>query len=135
MRLNSGYETKKARVEMLPLIDVVFLLLVFFIYAMVSMVVHRGIKVDLPHAAVATLEQDNHIAISIDADNIIYLNAERVPFEGLADRVLKLHANTDKPVYIDGDRQADLGMAIELLDQLKQAGIKEISFSCKKETP
>ena len=45
MRLSSGYEEKKARVEMLPLIDVVFLLLVFFIYAMLSMVLHRGLRV------------------------------------------------------------------------------------------
>ena len=66
MRISSGYEAKKARVEMLPLIDVVFLLLVFFIYAMVSMVVHRGIQIDLPSAGTATLESEDYISITID---------------------------------------------------------------------
>lgn len=135
MRLSSGYEEKKARVEMLPLIDVVFLLLVFFIYAMVSMVVHHGIKVDLPSAGTASMEQDDYISISINSENQLFLNSEPVEAEGLANQVLALRSESNKPVFIDGDSQADLGLAIELLDDLKKAGIEEISFSCKKETP
>lgn len=116
---------------MLPLIDVVFLLLVFFIYAMVSMVVHHGLKVDLPSAGSVSLEQEDYIAITIDADNHLFLNDEPVGADGLAARVKAL----GKPVFINGDRKADLGLAIELLDDLKQAGIEEVSFSCTKETP
>ncbi len=135
MKLKTGYETKKARVEMLPLIDVVFLLLVFFIYAMVSMVMHRGLKVDLPAAGTAALETKDYISITIDADNQLYLNAEPTAAEGLPERVAQLRGETDKPVFIDGDRQADLGLAIELLDNLKKVGIEEVSFSCTQETP
>jgi biopolymer transport protein ExbD len=135
MKLSSGYESKKARVEMLPLIDVVFLLLVFFIYAMLSMVVHHGLKVDLPSAGNVSLEKEDYIAITIDAENHLFLNEEPVEFEGLAARVLALSGDTAKPVFINGDQKADLGLAIELLDDLKQAGIEEVSFSCKKETP
>ncbi len=135
MKLRSGYETKKARVEMLPLIDVVFLLLVFFIYAMVSMVVHHGMKVDLPHAGTSVLDQSDYIAITIDAENRLFLNEEPTEADGLADRVLALRGTEDKPVFINGDRKADLGLAIELLDSLKKVGIGEVSFSCTKETP
>jgi len=131
MRLSSGYESKKARVEMLPLIDVVFLLLVFFIYAMVSMVVHHGLKVDLPSVGTSSLEKDDYVSITIDAENRLFLNEEPVEADGLADRVKAL----GKPVFIDGDRQADLGLAIELLDDLKQAGIEKVSFSCNPENP
>lgn len=120
---------------MLPLIDVVFLLLVFFIYAMLSMVVHHGLKVDLPSAGSVSLEKEDYIAITIDAENHLFLNEEPVEFEGLAERVLALRGDTAKPVFINGDQKADLGLAIELLDDLKQTGIKEVSFSCKKETP
>lgn len=119
---------------MLPLIDVVFLLLVFFIYAMVSMVVHHGLKVDLPVAGTATLDQNNYISITIDAENKLYLNSNLVQIDELSERVLLLRDGTEKPVFIEGDRHADLGLAIELLDDLKKVGIKEISFSCKKET-
>ena len=135
MKLSSGYESKKARVEMLPLIDVVFLLLVFFIYAMLSMVVHHGMKIDLPSAGSVSLEKEDYIAITIDADNRLFLNKEPVEADGLAARVLALRGGESKPVFIDGDQKADLGLAIELLDDLKKAGIEEVSFSCKKETP
>jgi biopolymer transport protein ExbD len=135
MKLSSGYETKKARVEMLPLIDVVFLLLVFFIYAMLSMVVHHGMKIDLPSAGSVSLEKEDYIAITIDADNRLFLNREPVEADGLAARVLALRGGETKPVFIDGDQKADLGLAIGLLDDLKKAGIEEVSFSCKQETP
>lgn len=135
MRLSSGYESKKARVEMLPLIDVVFLLLVFFIYAMVSMAVHHGIKVDLPSAGTASLEQNDYISLSIDAENQIFLNQQPADAASVAQQVLALRGDSDQPVFIDGDSKADLGLAIELLDDLKKAGIEEVSFSCKKETP
>jgi len=135
MKLSSGYESKKARVEMLPLIDVVFLLLVFFIYAMVSMVVHHGLKIDLPSAGSASLEKEDYIAITIDADNRLFLNEEPVEVNGLAARVLAMRGSETKPVFIDGDQKADLGLAIALLDDLKKAGIEEVSFSCKQEAP
>lgn len=120
---------------MLPLIDVVFLLLVFFIYAMVSMVVHHGLKIDLPTAGTATMERDDYISITIDADNHLFLNSEPAEVDGLAERVQQLRQGQPKPVFIEGDQKAALGLAIELLDSLKKAGIEEVSFSCKKETP
>jgi biopolymer transport protein ExbD len=135
MKLRSGYETKKARVEMLPLIDVVFLLLVFFIYAMLSMVVHHGMKVDMPSVGSLSLEQSDYIAITIDADNRLFLNEEPTEADGLAERVLALRGGETKPVFINGDQKADLGLAIELLDDLKEVGIEEVSFSCTKENP
>ncbi len=135
MQLSSGYEVKKARVEMLPLIDVVFLLLVFFIYAMVSMVLHHGLLVDLPTAGSAILDRENYISITIDSDNRLFLNSEPVAADELAEQVLTMRNDRDMPVFIEGDKQADLGLAIELLDDLKQAGIQEVSFSCKKENP
>ena len=135
MKLSCGYESKKARVEMLPLIDVVFLLLVFFIYAMLSMVVHHGMKVALPSTGSAVLEQEDCITITIDADNNLFLNRAPVAAEDLTRRVVALREDTDKPVFIDGDRKADLGLAIEVLDELKEAGIEEVSFSCNQESP
>lgn len=135
MKLSSGYEEKKARVEMLPLIDVVFLLLVFFIYAMLSMVVHHGMRVALPSAGSATLDQKEYISITIDADNKLFLNKEPVEAGELSLRVLELRGDSELPVFIDGDRKADLGLAIEVLDDLKEAGIEEVSFSCTRESP
>jgi len=132
--ISSGYENRKARVEMLPLIDVVFLLLVFFIYAMLSMVVHRGLRVELPSASTAEVDRNEYVSITIAKDNSIFVHKERVELNGLIEKVME-HADkkADIPVFINGDRRADLGVAIKILDLLKSAGIKEVSFECVEE--
>ena len=136
MKLKSGYENRRARVEMLPLIDVVFLLLVFFIYAMVSMVVHHGIKVELPKAGNTTLDQRDYLNITITAENIILFDEIETTKENLIPMIQRALAekDTETPVYIAGDSAADLGIAIEILDLLQEAGIEKISFTCKKES-
>ena len=109
--ITCGYEDKKARVEMLPLIDVVFLLLVFFIYAMLSMVVHRGLIVELPEASTAQVDRNDYISITITKDNTVFVGNDAVELSGIVDAV-RAHADskTDAPVFINGDQEADLGI-------------------------
>lgn len=136
MKLNSGFEQKKARVEMLPLIDVVFLLLVFFIYAFLAMAVHHGLKVELPEAGRAAVNTHDYIAITIDRQNRLFLNKEAVTTETLIPRVQQLlTANSERPVFINGDQAAGLGTAVKILDLLQAAGIEKISFACIPDQP
>jgi biopolymer transport protein ExbD len=134
MKFRTGYENRKARVEMLPLIDVVFLLLVFFIYAMVSMVLHHGLKVDLPEAGQAQLDSRDYLNITITADNRIFLGETETSLAELPPLVTaRLKGmDADTLLYIEGDQSADLGMAVTILDHLQKAGIEKVSFSCKK---
>lgn len=135
MRLSSGYEDRKARVEMLPLIDIVFLLLVFFIYAMLSMVVHLGLRVELPTASTARVDTREYVSITLTSDNAIYLDKERVALDELADRVVKrMDGRKDTPVFIHGDIRAELGVAIQILDLLKRVGVRQVSFECTRDT-
>lgn len=119
---------------MLPLIDVVFLLLVFFIYAMLSMVVHRGLNVDLPTAGLAQLDTRQFLNITIGADNHIQFDGTETTLEALipqvTDRLTAMGAET--PLYIEGDITADLGIAITILDRLQAAGVEKVSFACKQ---
>ncbi|MEN7973174.1 MAG: biopolymer transporter ExbD [Verrucomicrobiota bacterium] len=135
MKFKTGYENRKARVEMLPLIDVVFLLLVFFIYAMVSMVMHHGLKVDLPKAGTSQLDTRDYLNITITADNRILFGEAETTLENLVPLVEARLEETgsEAPIYIAGDRQAGLGIAVEILDRLRDAGIEKVSFSCSKE--
>ncbi|MGE5310719.1 MAG: ExbD/TolR family protein, partial [Nitrospirota bacterium] len=57
--------SRRGRIEMVPLIDCMFLLLVFFIYSMLSMVLHRGIKIDLPEARTAPVHKEDYLSISV----------------------------------------------------------------------
>ncbi len=130
MKLKTGFEAKKARIEMLPLIDIVFLLLVFFIYAMLSMVVHRGFKVDLPQATTAEIDRKDYISITVDKDNRILLNKAEILLENLSDGVMAKAVKETK-IFINGDKEADLGVVINVLDTLRRDEIKEVYFETK----
>ena len=133
--IRSGYEQRKARIEMLPLIDVVFLLLVFFIYAMLSMVVHRGLRVELPGAATAEVDRYEYVGITITNDNALFVGEEPVELSSLVDAVRKRMGTPENlPVFISGDRRSELGMAVKVLDLLKSSGIREVSIECDEET-
>ena len=116
------------RLEMTSLMDVMFLVLVFFIYCIFDMAVHKGLKVDLPNAAGAD-EKGERIVITIKADDSIQLNGMDLSKADVIARVKELNAVKMKlPVLISGDRKSSLGVGIELLSDLKAAGVEKASF-------
>jgi len=118
---------------MTSLMDVMFLVLVFFIYCIFDMSVHRGLKVDLPDAR-GTLEHGERIVLTIAADDSLQLNGEPTTREQVVDKVRALTAaNVKMPVLISGDRKASLGVGIELLSELKSAGMEQASFQVRSE--
>ena len=116
------------RLEMTSLMDVMFLVLVFFIYCIFDMAVHKGLKVDLPNAAGAD-EKGERIVITIKADDSIQLNGMDLTKAEVLARIRELNAVKMKlPVLISGDRKSSLGVGIELLSDLKAAGVEKASF-------
>ena len=128
--MKKKYQT---RLEMTSLMDVMFLVLVFFIYCIFDMAVHKGLKVDLPNAAGAD-EKGERIVITIKADDSIQLNGMEMKREDVVSRVKELNAVKMKlPVLISGDRKSSLGTGIELLADLKAAGVEKASFQVSGE--
>jgi biopolymer transport protein ExbD len=132
MRLSSGYEDRKARMEMISLMDVMFLILVVFVYSLFSMSVHRGLKVDLP-AAKGTLEKGEQTVITLAADSSLYLNKQPLPLDDLVLATVKIWREKATPVLISADRAAPLGTGIELLGKLKNGGVERVSFQVTEE--
>lgn len=130
MRLRSGYETHKARIEIVPLLDVVFLLLVFFIYAMLSMSAHRGVRVQLPSGD-GTAEPLDSFVITITENSAVLVEGAVVSINEAVRRVAQLPLERAR-VLIYGDRQADLGVAVELLARLRSSGVASVSFLVKE---
>lgn len=119
---------RQARLEMTSLMDVMFLVLVFFIYCIFDMAVHKGVKVDLPNAAGAQ-EKGERIVITIRPDDTLQLNGMDLTKDEVVARVRELAAVKMKlPVLISGDRKASLGVGIELLSELKAAGVEQTTF-------
>ena len=123
--MKKKYQT---RLEMTSLMDVLFLVLVFFIYCIFDMAVHKGLKVDLPNAA-GVDEKGERIVITIKADDSIQLNGMSMTKGDVIARVKELNAvNMKLPVLISGDRKSSLGVGIELLSELKAVGVEKASF-------
>ncbi|MDD2599421.1 MAG: biopolymer transporter ExbD [Kiritimatiellae bacterium] len=127
MKLITGYENRKARFEMLPLLDIMFLILVFFIYSIFSMSVHKGLKVDLP-AAEGALAIGEMNTVTITAENLLFLNKEQMTMEQVATASIANWKLSKVPVLIKADKAASLGTGIELLSKLKVGGVERVAF-------
>ena len=122
-----------ARLEITPLLDVMFLVLVFFIYCIFDMAVHKGLKVDLPRTGGA-MEKGERIVVTIKADDSMQLNGMDMSRAEIVSRVRELNAvKMDLPVLISGDRKSSLGAGIELLGELKSVGVEKASFQVSGE--
>lgn len=127
MKLSSGYEERKARLEMLPLMDVMFLILVFFVYSIFSMTIHRGIRVDLP-AATGEKRPGEQTIITISDIGTLALNKTPLTFEEIISHTIADSAQSTRGVLISADRAAPIGIGIELLDRLRQGGVEQVAF-------
>ena len=121
--------SKKARIEMLPLIDIVFLLLVFFIYAMLSMAVHRGLPVELPLSTTAEIDKKLTLSVTVKADEAIYVDKERVALADLTHVLQNKAGETREPgVLVFADRALPYQMIYNVLDKIRLAGLSRISL-------
>ncbi len=126
--------TRPPRVEMLPLIDVVFLLLVVFIYAMLSMAVHKGMPVQLPSSDQIQLEKEQPLSVTIESDGAIFLNKAPVRLEDLADTLKRQPGvDTETGVLLFADRQLRYQQLFDVLDRIRQAGLHRISLQAEAE--
>jgi biopolymer transport protein ExbD len=125
---------RKARIEMLPLIDIVFLLLVFFIYAMLSMAVHRGLPVVLPKSASAEIDKKLVLSVTLQRDGSIYLDKALFSFEEL-DRAIRMKATgyKDPGVLLFADRDITYQQLFRVMDKIRQAGVTRISLQAEAE--
>ncbi|PIV64769.1 MAG: hypothetical protein COS11_00440, partial [bacterium (Candidatus Ratteibacteria) CG01_land_8_20_14_3_00_40_19] len=116
-----------------PLIDVVFLLLIFFMLSS-HFVTQPGIKISLPYASTARLHPEKDIVISITKDNALYLNEKLVTLDDLLDQLeIRLKESEDKKVLIKADERIDLGLAVKVMDIAKQANAESLVISTRKD--
>ncbi|MDP2643623.1 MAG: biopolymer transporter ExbD [Desulfobacterales bacterium] len=119
----------RPRIEMIPLIDMVFLLLVFFIYAMLSMAVHRGLPVLLPTSSTAEIETRPLLSITVKADRTIYVNKVQVDPKNLAASLNQSAGkNRDRDVMVFADRNLAYEDLFQVLDQIRMAGLTRVSL-------
>ena len=131
MKIGSPVPHKKARIEIIPLIDIMFFLLASFMMASLTMIRLQSIKMDLPTATMATRDfKPDIVNIAVDKLGDTYIEKQRYSYVDLhAYLTNKVQANTNLPVYISGDREATHGAVITVLDLVRRACIQKVSFA------
>ena len=126
--------TRKARIEIIPMIDVVFFLLVFFMMASLAMTLYHGLPVSLPEAASGQKAVADTASITVAKDGLTYLNREPVEVAALPVRLRPLlAANRDLAVIINADREVAHARVVDVLDELRGSGVNRIAIAVTPE--
>ena len=133
MTIPSIRPRKHARIEIIPLIDIMFFLLATFVMVSLSMVKNHGIPVILPAASTgAAQEHKDHVSVSIAETGQLYLDQRELSQGQLVAELRALHeANGELRVFIHGDENARLGLAIAVLDETRKLGISKVAFETR----
>ena len=119
------------QIEITPLIDMVFLLLIFFLLTS-NFVVQPGIKVDLPPSLTSETLRPGNIVITISGENITYFDAKAVT-PGELKSLIRQAAGRKQAVQIRADRRASLGKVVEIWDTCRDSGVGQISLATNQE--
>jgi biopolymer transport protein ExbD len=137
MKILSPLPRKKARIEIIPLIDIMFFLLAAFMLASLSMIRLQSIKMDLPTATMAKRDfKPDIVNIAVDKAGEVYVEKKQLNVVELQEYLSnKFRANTNVPVYISGDKDATHGSVIRVLDIVRREGIQKVSFAISPQAP
>ena len=123
---------KKARIEIIPLIDVIFFLLATFVLFTLSLSHIKSLPVDLPVAAPPNPNPPEIVTIQVSSDGSLYWNREAIEMTDLPARIISYKSQEKEPkVLICGDDRAHFGPTVLVLDELRKAGIEKFSVETK----
>jgi biopolymer transport protein ExbD len=137
MRVSSPIPKKHARIEIIPLIDIMFFLLASFMMVSLSQTHMKGIRVNLPApTAPQQNPQKDYVAIRVSAGNNVYFDGAFVPEGEVLPRLYQLaQANPNIKVSLSAEEQALHGDVITVLDHIRSAGITKIGYQIKAAAP
>ena len=134
MRVSSPIPHHKARIEIIPLIDIMFFLLASFMMVSLSQVHVKGITtLNLPTGLMGqTQSRREYVALSVDKDGEIYYDKVRVDPNEIYSRLVNVHRIApNAKIFIRGDRDSYHGDILRLIEQVRAAGFYKIAFEVK----
>jgi len=125
---------KKARIEIIPLIDVIFFLLATFVLFTLSLNAIKSLPVDLPVATPTTKppDKDDSVTIQVSGEGAIFWNKELIDMGEVPSRIAYYKTQTEDPrILIAGDEKARFGTTVAVLDEVRKAGILKFSVETR----
>jgi biopolymer transport protein ExbD len=132
MRRKKAREDEEAEINITPMLDVVFIMLIFFIVT-ASFVKESGIDVNRPDAATATVKERGNILIAITDTNQIWIDRRQVDPRSVRANIERLHAeNPQGAVVIQADKNSQNGLLVQVMDAARQAGVFTVSIAANE---
>jgi biopolymer transport protein ExbD len=126
---------KASRIEIIPMIDVMMFLLVFFVLISINALPALGLRVALPYASnPAHLEVTRRVTVTLTADGEVYVDGTRASLEELSEQLRAMARDAKLTVIISGDRNARLQPLVSVLDALKRAGVVSATIIARQQS-
>lgn len=126
-RLKRRTEIEKGQLDIAPLIDVVFLLLIFFMLTS-NFIFQPGIKVHLPKAITSEVISSENLVIAVSGQDLLFLNEKPITISDLVAE-LKVAARDNKSLLIKADTRSSLGRVVEIWDLCRELGIAQVNIA------
>ena len=133
MQLRSLRTTNKPRLMIIPMIDIIFFLLVFFMMNSLQTVAQKALSVQLPHATTASVPAQLPVVLTLDAEG--HITIDNVPMSIDAVEVMvkeRIAQNPNASVILQADKRSAHGQVVAIMDMLKQAGIKRLAIAAEQ---
>lgn len=132
MKLLNARMTHSPQIMIIPMIDIILFLLVFFMMSTLSMTDQQVIPVQLPRAASAQQEIVRSAQVTVARDGGLYLGQEEVSLPELKERLERAAAQGEVAISLRADEAVDYGRVLRVMDELKTTGAARISLAAKR---
>jgi biopolymer transport protein ExbD len=130
--LKNTSEEEESTIDITPMLDVVFIMLIFFIVT-ATFIKEAGIDVDKPSAATAVVQEKASILVAIDANNNVWINRRQVDIRSVRSIVERLHAENPKgTLVIQADKESKNDMLVQVMDASRRAGVYDIALAANE---
>lgn len=129
MNIRSNRVARSPRLMIIPMIDIIFFLMVFFLFSTLQMVYQKSMPVNLPVASSSHQEAPKPVAITLMKDGTISIGDTVVSIEEIKPRVEQLADKADTPVILRADENVEHGKVIKVMDEIKSAGVTKLSIA------
>jgi len=129
MRRRRTREQEESEIDITPMLDVVFIMLIFFIVT-ASFVKESGIDVNRPDASTAEVKERGNILVAITESNQVWIDRRQVDVRSVRANIERLRAeNPEGAVVIQADKDSKNGLLVKVMDAARQAGVENVSLA------
>ena len=127
-------ERDESTIDITPMLDIVFIMLIFFIVT-TSFVKETGVDINRPNAETAERDEKGNILVALTATNEIWIDKRRVDLKAVRANIERLKIEyPEGSVIIQADKESRSGLLVETMDQIRLAGVQNISIAAKNDS-